>query len=215
IRPLLTSAPRPECLAAFSVAEATRDRSPGVSSAAFRAQSPNLRFASLMDMDFAVRCPLVRCLRLVFGFCPSTHAFARCFLQTPPRGSSPCTLLALHLHQVGQRTFTSKLLSMPSTQRRRQAAIPLRDARYFAARVRTAQVVPNPTSTDAVAFGSTVTFRRDDGRVQKYRIVGEDEADPKAGSISFVAPVARLLMGKAVGDVVGASGQEIEIISIA
>jgi transcription elongation GreA/GreB family factor len=51
--------------------------------------------------------------------------------------------------------------------------------------------------------------------VQTYRIVGEDEADPKAGSISYVAPVARSLMGKAVGDVVGAGSQEIEILSIA
>jgi transcription elongation GreA/GreB family factor len=100
-------------------------------------------------------------------------------------------------------------------ERRRQAAIPLRDMRYFAARVRTAQVVASPASTDIVAFGSTVTFRRGDGRVQTYRIVGEDEADPKAGSISFVSPVAKLLMGKAVGDEVGASGQELEIISIA
>ena len=100
-------------------------------------------------------------------------------------------------------------------ERRRQAATPLRDARYFAARVRTAQVVGNPASTDIVAFGSTVTFRRDDGRVQKYRIVGEDEADPKAGSISFVSPVARSLIGKAVGDVVGTSGQELEIMAIA
>jgi transcription elongation GreA/GreB family factor len=100
-------------------------------------------------------------------------------------------------------------------ERRRQAANPLRDARYFAARVRTAQIVPEPASSDVVAFGSTVTFSRADGRVQTYRIVGEDEADPKAGSISFVAPVARLLMGKAVGDVVDASGQELEIISIA
>jgi transcription elongation GreA/GreB family factor len=99
-------------------------------------------------------------------------------------------------------------------ERRRQAAAPLRDARYFAARVRTAQVIANPASHDTVAFGSTVTFRRDDGRVQTYRIVGEDEADPKAGSISFVSPVARLLMGKAVGDIAGASGQELEIISI-
>src|SRR5216683_6911132 len=65
-------------------------------------------------------------LRLVFGFCPSTHAFARCFLQTPPRGGSPCTLLALHLHQVGQKTFTSKLLSMPSTQRTRSRGSALR-----------------------------------------------------------------------------------------
>jgi transcription elongation GreA/GreB family factor len=99
-------------------------------------------------------------------------------------------------------------------ERRRQAAAPLRDVRYFAARVRTAQVVGDPMSTDAVAFGSTVTFRRDDGRVQKYRIVGEDEADPKAGSISFVSPVARLLIGKAVGDVAGISGQELEIVAI-
>src|SRR6266851_4889645 len=99
-------------------------------------------------------------------------------------------------------------------ERRRQAATPLRDARYFAARVRTAQVIANPASTGTVAFGSTVTFRRRDGRVEKYRIVGEDEADPKAGSISFVSPVARVLMGKAVGDVVGASGQNLEIISI-
>ena len=99
-------------------------------------------------------------------------------------------------------------------EKRRQAAIPLRDMRYFAARVRTAQVIANPASSDTVAFGSTVTFRRGDGRVQTYRIVGEDEADPKAGSMSFASPVARLLIGKAVGDEIGASGQELEIISI-
>jgi transcription elongation GreA/GreB family factor len=48
----------------------------------------------------------------------------------------------------------------------------------------------------------------------EYRIVGEDGADPKVGSVSFVSPVAKSLMGKAVGDVVGTSGQELEIISI-
>jgi transcription elongation GreA/GreB family factor len=99
-------------------------------------------------------------------------------------------------------------------ERRRQSASPLRDARYFAARVRTAQVIAKPSSTDTVAFGSTVTFKRDDGRVQTYCIVGEDEADPKAGSISFASPVARLLMGKAVGDIVSASNQELEVIAI-
>jgi transcription elongation GreA/GreB family factor len=100
-------------------------------------------------------------------------------------------------------------------ERRRQAANPLREARYLAARVRTAQLIPEPASVDVVAFGNTVTFKRGDGRVQKYRIVGEDEADPKAGSISFVSPVAKLLMGKAVGDIVGAADQEIEIMAIA
>ena len=99
-------------------------------------------------------------------------------------------------------------------ERRRQSASPLRDMRYFSARVRTAQVIADPETTDTVAFGSTVTFKRDDGRVQKYRIVGEDEADPKAGSISFVSPVARLLTGKSVGDAVDLNGHEVEIVAI-
>src|SRR5271167_473831 len=71
---------------------ATQSRSPGVSSTVFRAQPPDLRFASLMDMDFAVSCPLVRRSRLVSGSCPSTRTFDPCFFQTPPRGGSPCVL---------------------------------------------------------------------------------------------------------------------------
>ena len=99
-------------------------------------------------------------------------------------------------------------------ERRRQTASPLRDLRYFSERVRSAQIVPNPTATDTVAFGSTVTFSRDDGRIQKYRIVGEDEADPKAGSISYVSPIARLLLGKATGDIVSVGDQDLEILAI-
>ncbi|OLP52907.1 transcription elongation factor [Rhizobium rhizosphaerae] len=99
-------------------------------------------------------------------------------------------------------------------ERRRQSAGPLRDLRYLTERVRTAQVMPAPEDGAAVAFGSRVTFRREDGRTQTYRIVGEDEADPKAGSISYVSPVARALMGKTVGDLATAGGQELEILSI-
>jgi transcription elongation GreA/GreB family factor len=124
-------------------------------------------------------------------------------------------LKALQLQlQQAQDAYEAAQKIEDVNERRRQAALPLGDGRYFAARVRTAQVVPDPTSTETVAFGSTVTFRRGDGRVQTYRIVGEDEADPKAGMISFVSPVARLLMGKVVGDVALVSGQEIEIVAI-
>ena len=100
-------------------------------------------------------------------------------------------------------------------EKRRQSAIPLRDIRYLTERIRTAQVMPRPASHDKVAFGSVVTFSRDDGRVQTYRIVGEDEADPKSGSISFVSPVARALLGRTVGDVVTSGDQELEIVTIA
>lgn len=99
-------------------------------------------------------------------------------------------------------------------ERRRQIAPHLRDIRYLAERLRTAQVMPAPEANDVVSFGSTVTFTREDGRVQSYRIVGEDEADPKAGSISYVSPVARALNGKAVGDIVTVGEQELEITAI-
>ena len=44
--------------------------------------------------------------------------------------------------------------------------------------------------------------------------VGEDEADPRTGSISYVSPVARSLIGKAVGDVVVVADHEIEMLAI-
>jgi transcription elongation GreA/GreB family factor len=124
-------------------------------------------------------------------------------------------LKALELQfQQAQEAYEAAQKIEDVNERRRQGALPLRDARYFAARVRTAQVVSVPASTDTIVFGSTVTISRSDGRVQTYRIVGEDEADPKAGTISHVSPVAKVLMGKAVGDIVEASGQEIEVIAI-
>ncbi|SHG21866.1 Transcription elongation factor, GreA/GreB family [Kaistia soli DSM 19436] len=100
-------------------------------------------------------------------------------------------------------------------ERRRQSALPVRDMRYYAERVRTAQVSPPPLSNDMVAFGHTVTFVRDDGRKQTFRIVGEDEADPSQGSISHGSPVAIALLGKSVGDVVQLGNCELEILSIA
>jgi transcription elongation GreA/GreB family factor len=100
-------------------------------------------------------------------------------------------------------------------ERRRQSAVPLRDFRYFSERLRTAQPVPPATSTETVTFGSTVTFSREDGRVQSYRIVGEDEAEPKSGTISHLSPIAQLLLGKSEGDVATLGDQEIEILKIA
>lgn len=100
-------------------------------------------------------------------------------------------------------------------ERRRLSANPLRDIRYLSERIRTAQVMPDPPANGLVAFGSIVTFSRDDGRTESYRIVGEDEADPASGSISYVSPVARAMMGKAAGDVVSLGSREIEILDIA
>ena len=68
---------------------------------------------------------------------------------------------------------------------------------------------------DEVQFGSVVTIARADRQRQTYQIVGEDEADPARGSISYVSPLAQSLLGKAVGERVAAGAGEAEIISIA
>ena len=89
-----------------------------------------------------------------------------------------------------------------------------RDLRYWTSRRATAQVMEPPEDAKEVHFGSTVTILREDGRRQTYRIVGEDEADPSAGTLSYVSPVAQALMGKQVGDVAEAGAAEAEIVEI-
>jgi transcription elongation GreA/GreB family factor len=149
----------------------------------------------------------------------SAETAAETLLPDRPISPHPNLVTAAGLKDLQRRLAEARALHEAAqghedvNERRRQSAGPLRDIRYFAERLRTAQLIAT-AATDVVGFGSTVTFRRADGRVQTYRIVGEDEADPKAGSISFVSPVAKSLMGKAVGDVVGASNQELEVMAI-
>ena len=89
-----------------------------------------------------------------------------------------------------------------------------RDLRYFSARRATAQLVDSVADPQTVQFGVTVTLDRADGRRQVFRIVGEDEADPAHGSVSYVSPLARAVMGKAIGDVAVVNGQEVEVADI-
>ena len=88
-----------------------------------------------------------------------------------------------------------------------------RDLRYYAARRASAQLV-EPVGGDTVAFGKTVSIEREDSRRQTWRIVGEDEADPAKGSVSYISPLARALMGKAVGEVATVAGGEVEVVGV-
>ena len=71
-------------------------------------------------------------------------------------------------------------------------------------------------SGDNIKFGATVTLVDEDTDEEKtYQIVGDQEADVKAGRISISSPIARALIGKTVGDAIevnapgGARGYEI------
>ncbi len=89
-----------------------------------------------------------------------------------------------------------------------------RDLRYYSARRANAQLVETPPDGDRLVFGGTVTFEREDGRRSTFRIVGEDEADPAKGAVSYVSPLARALLGKGVGDTAIVAGSEVEILEI-
>ena len=87
--------------------------------------------------------------------------------------------------------WRSRLAEAQARDDRAEISRASRDLRYWTYRRATAEVVPDPVDHSHVRFGSTVTFKREDGREQSYRIVGEDEADPGAGTISYVSPLAQ------------------------
>ena len=61
-------------------------------------------------------------------------------------------------------------------------------------------------SGKSVKFGATVRLQDEDsGEKRTYKIVGEDEADVRAGKVSITSPVARALIGKEKGDIVEVS----------
>lgn len=101
-----------------------------------------------------------------------------------------------------------------SNDRAALAAV-LRELRYWASRRASAQVVANSINPTKVEFGCSITILRSDGREQTYRIVGEDEADPALGKISYVSPVARALVGKRIGETVRVGKLDIELVAIA
>lgn len=90
-----------------------------------------------------------------------------------------------------------------------------RDLRYYAARRASAQLTEPAPDGVHVVFGGTVAVEREDGRRQTWRIVGEDEADPARGSVSWVSPLGQALLGRSVGDVVEVAGGEVEIVALA
>ena len=89
-----------------------------------------------------------------------------------------------------------------------------RDLRYYGARRASARLIEPAASDGKVQFGGSVTFDREDGRRQTFRIVGEDEADPAQGAVSYVSPLAQALLGKSIGDTAMVAGAEVEIVGV-
>lgn len=87
-----------------------------------------------------------------------------------------------------------------------------RDLRYWAVKKASAQVAPPPEGA-AVAFGSRVTFTGN-GKTQTLRIVGEDEADPARGLVSWRSPLVQAVMGAEAGDEIEMDKPKVEIVIV-
>lgn len=105
-----------------------------------------------------------------------------------------------------------------AAKRRRLEAIDRR-IRFLRDRLHNMEVVDTKgESTDRVRFGASVTVRDEEDIDKTYRIVGVDEADPAAGKVSWLSPIAKALIGSAEEDIVKVQlpqGEvELEIVTI-
>jgi transcription elongation factor GreB len=94
-----------------------------------------------------------------------------------------------------------------------------RDLRYYEERLRRAVPVdPAGKPLDRVRFGVTVDVAGEDGAIETYTLVGEDEADPASGKVSWVSPLAEALLNAQPGEEVvwrrPAGKKQLEIVAI-
>ncbi len=93
-------------------------------------------------------------------------------------------------------------------------ALAQRELRYWTSRRGNAEIVQPIADKSHVRFGHRVTLKLANGEELSFRIVGEDEADPARGLLPHVAPLAKDLFGKSVGDIVEAIHENAKIIDI-
>ena len=78
-----------------------------------------------------------------------------------------------------------------------------RRVRFLGKRIDSAEVVdPTLQKGTKVLFGATVTILDEEGLKRTYSIVGVDEADAKAGKVSWISPIGQALLQASEGDVV-------------
>jgi transcription elongation GreA/GreB family factor len=140
--------------------------------------------------------------------------------QSPhPNYVTPKGLEQLHARVHALQTERDQLAAQDDPMARTRLLEVKRDLRYFQGRVERAIVVnPAEQPRDEVHFGAQVEIEDAAGMRSGYRIVGEDEADVHAGSISWASPLGKALIGLKVGDTFswnrGGKTQDVEVVGI-
>ncbi len=121
-----------------------------------------------------------------------------------------------YMTPVGARRLAEELRSLSDEQRPKAAAVLAaaedkaealralsqidRRIAYLSRMKASLEVVEPPASLERIVFGLVAEVRASDGSESSYRIVGVDESDPERGWINWASPVAKALIGRAVGD---------------
>lgn len=121
-------------------------------------------------------------------------------LSSHPNYVTPCGLALLQerLQQAAERYSGIDMAVMGAIQER---ALLAREIRWLQARIASALLRrPEAGTPQRVGFGCVVGLQDEAGREYRYQIVGEDEADPEQGKVSWLSPLALAIEGRAAGD---------------
>lgn len=131
-------------------------------------------------------------------------------LPLPP---GPNLVTARGLAQIRDRVADLEA-ALPGLTGEREIAAARRDLRYWRTRHATAELVDAPDG-QRVAFGTTVAIRLN-GQDRSITIVGDDEAHPASGLLSFSAPLCRAMMDAEPGDVLDFAGRPdaLEVLAV-
>lgn len=140
--------------------------------------------------------------------------------QSPhPNYVTPKGLEQLHARVHALQAERDELAALDDPMARTRLLEVKRDLRYFQTRIERAILVdPVEQPKDEVHFGAHVDIEDSTGTRLEYHIVGEDEADVHAGSISWASPLGKALIGLKVGDTFvwnrGGKPQDVEVVGI-
>lgn len=137
-------------------------------------------------------------------------------LPDRPISTHPNFVTAQGLRQIEAQVLQLETLRHEARAKQDKPALArvARELRYWTQRLSSARVIEPQRSPRVVRFGVQVTLRFDDGKEQGFRIVGEDQAEPAQGLLSYVSPLAKAAMGAVPGDTVTVLDRKATVLRI-
>ncbi|TQI70824.1 transcription elongation factor GreB [Gramella sp. Hel_I_59] len=133
---------------------------------------------------------------------------------------TPNGLQELHVELKELEKERSNISIQDDTEKRRAQGLIDGKIKLLAERIQSSRILkPEEQAQDEIRFGAHIKLKNlDSSQIQKFQIVGVDEANIKKLKIAFVAPIARAVTGKKLGETVdfklGDETRKLEVLEI-